>query len=386
MKLASLKQKSAVIVIHESSGGPGHDLKLFLLNQKINKLLLISHPLLYFKDGLKKSSRFELYHKGKLIKTGKGMFLKMPEPLLYIKDFLYTIYWTLKYCSSSDLFFGVDNLNAFTGLFIKLISQKTKIIYYVIDYIPKRFENRILNFVYHFIEKTAATYSSQTWNLSPRMIEGRELKWKRAFPNQIIIPYGIYFKRIKRIPFERINKHEIIFMGSLLEKQGVQLVIKALSAIKKKIPNIRLVIIGKGPYEKNLKKLTARLELGKNVLFLGHIESHEEMENRIAKAAIAVALYDPKNADFSYYADPGKIKNYLGAGVPVIMTDVPYIAKQIEKEKCGMISPYNKSSISKVMIDILKNENKLDIYRKNAVKFSNNFDWNIIYRKAILSI
>lgn len=386
MRIASLKQKTAVIVIHESSGGPGHDLKFFLLEHKVKRLLLISHPLLYFKEGYAKSSRMELYDKGKLVREDIGFHWILPEPVLYIKDFIYTLIWTIRFCRNADLFFGVDNLNAFSGLFIKLFFKKMKIIYYVIDYAPDRFKNYILNFVYHFIEKIAAQFTDLTWNLSPRMIEGREVKWGKPFPNQTVVPYGIYFKRIKRIPFEKINRHEIIFMGSLLEKQGVQLVIKALPEIKKKIPNIRLAIIGKGPYEEKLKKLTSRLKIGNNVLFLGHIESHQELENRIAKAAIAVALYDPKNADFSYYADPGKIKNYLGAGVPVVTTDVAYIAKQIELEKCGMVSSYDKFSLCKTLIDILKNEKKLDIYRKNAVKFSKEFDWNAILKKAVYEI
>ncbi len=386
MKIASLKHKSAVIVIHESSGGPGHDLKSFLLQQDINKLLLISHPLLYFREGFKKSSRFELYLKGNLIKEKNGVFLKMPEPVLYVKDFLYTIFWTLKYCKNPDLFFGVDNLNALTGLCIRLLFKKTRIIYYVIDYVPNRFSNKVLNSVYHFIEKIAAQYSNTTWNLSLRMIEGRENKWRRKFPHQIIVPYGIYFGRVKRISSDRINKYEIVFMGALLEKQGIQLVINALPLIIKKIPDVNFTIIGKGPYENNLKKLVTKFRLEKHVLFLGHIESHEEMENRIAKAAIAVALYDPKNADFSYYADPGKIKNYLAAGVPIIMTDVPYIARQIERRRCGFIVEYKVKSVADVVTKILSDKEILSEYRKNAVAFGSHLDWKKIYKEGILSI
>lgn len=386
MKIALLKHKTVVIVIHESTTGPGHDLRDFLLEQEINKLLLISHPLLYFKEGFKKSSRFELYLKGNLINEKNGIFLKMPEPVLYVKDFLYTIFWTLKYCNNPDLFFGVDNLNAFTGLCIRLLFKKTRIIYYVIDYVPVRFKDKIMNNIYHFIEKFAAQYSNTTWNLSPRMIEGREVKWKRLFSNQVVVPYGIYFDRIKRIPYNKINKHEIIFMGALLEKQGVQLVINALPLIIKKIPDVKFAIIGKGPYEDNLKKLVIKLRLGKYVSFLGHIESHEEMENRIAKAAIAVALYDPKNADFSYYADPGKIKNYLGAGVPVIMTDVPYIAKLIENKKCGFIVGYDTRSLADVIVGIFTDGKIVSEYKNNAVKFGSHLDWKIIYKEGILSI
>ena len=386
MKLTLLKQKSAVIVIHESSGGPGHDLKNFLLVNNIKELLLISHPLLYFKEGFKKSSRFELYKNGKLIKEDVSFHWDLPEPLLYVKDFVYAFIWTFKYCKNPDLFFGVDNLNAFTGLCIRLLFKKTRVIYYVIDYVPVRFKNKILNNIYHFIEKTAAQYSNITWNLSPRMIEGRENKWKKKFPHQIIVPYGIYFGRMKRVSFDKINKQEIVFMGALLEKQGVQLVINSLPLIIKRIPDVKLTIIGKGPYEDNLRKLVIKFRLGKHVSFLGHIESHEEMENRIAKAAVAIAIYDPKNADFSYYADPGKIKNYLGAGVPVIMTDVPHIARQIEKEKCGFIVEYKVKSLADTIIKIFTEKKIMEEYKGNAIKYSSRLDWDNIYKEGVLSI
>ena len=383
MKIASLKQKSAIIVIHESSGGPGHDLKNFLLVNNTRELLLISHPLLYFKEGFKKSSRFELYKNGKLIKEDESFHWDLPEPLLYVKDFIYTFIWTFKYCKNPDLFFGVDNLNALTGLYIRLLFKKTKVIYYVIDYVPMRFKNKLLNNIYHFIEKISAQHSNTTWNLSPRMIEGREEKWKRPFPNQIVVPYGIYFERIKRAPFNKINKHEIIFMGALLGKQGVQLVISALPLIIKKIPDVKFTIIGKGPYENNLKKLVIKFRLGNHVSFLGHIESHEEMENRIAKAAIATALYDPKNADFSYYADPGKIKNYLGAGVPVIMTDVPQIAGEIESNECGIVVEYDIKKLANKLINFLENKSETERYRVNAIKFAEKYSWDKVFNRAI---
>ncbi len=386
MNLTSLKQKTAVIVIHESSGGPGHDLKNFLLANNIKELLLISHPLLYFKEGFKKSSKFELYKKGRLVKEGTSFHWSFPEPFLYIKDFVYTVFWTYKFCRNTDLFFGVGNLNAFSGLFIRLFFEKMKVVYYVIDYVPERFKNSILNFIYHSVEKASAQFANLTWNLSPRMIEGREVKWKRLFSNQVVVPYGIYFDRIKRIPYNKINKHEIIFMGALLEKQGVQLVINALPLIIKKIPDAKFTIIGKGPYEDNLKKLVIKLRLGKHVSFLGYIESHEKMENRIAKAAIAVALYDPKKADFSYYADPGKIKNYLGAGVPVIMTDVPYVARQTENSRCGFIVEYKAKFVADALIKIFSDGKILSEYKDNAVEFGSHLDWKKIYKEGILSI
>ncbi|MEK7502031.1 MAG: glycosyltransferase [Patescibacteria group bacterium] len=383
MKKVSLAKSNAVIVIHEETTGLAYDLRDYLLKQGIRELLFIAHPLLYLKKNFKNSSRYEFYRDSKLVKSHTAFHWILPEPLLYIKDFLYTVLWCMTIGSKYRLFFGVGNLNAFSGYVLKLLSRVDKVIYYVIDYVPQRFYNKLLNTIYHKIEKFCAQHSDWTWNLSPRMIQGRSKKWNMKFPNQLIVPHGVNFNRIKRVSFENINKREIIYMGTILRKQGIQLVINSLPQILKKIPEIRFTIIGKGPYETELKKLIKKLRLEKYVEFLGYIRNHKDVENRIAKAALAIALYDRRYDEFSYYADPGKIKNYLGAGVPVIMTDVPYVAEEIAKNKCGFIVQYSKKDLLDILLKFFSDKKLMKEYRYNAVRFAKKYDWDKVFASAL---
>jgi len=379
-------KSKAVIVVHEATTGIAYDLRDYLLKLGIQELLFISHPLLYLKENFKKSSRYELYRNGKLIKSKTAFHWILPEPLLYMKDFFYTIFWCMTINWKYDIFFGVDNLNTFSGYILKLLKLVDKVIYYVIDYVPQRFHNKLLNGIYHGIERLCAENSDWTWNLSPRMIEGRTKRWNMDFSNQLVVPHGVHTLRIKRVSFDKLNKNEILYMGTLLEKQGIQLVIESLPYILKKIPNVKLTIIGKGPYEYHLKKLVNKLSLEKYVEFLGYIPSHQDLENRIAKAAIAIALYDRQHDDFSYFADPGKIKNYLGAGVPVILTDVPYVAREVVKAKCGFIIEYSKKELIEVLTEYFTDKQLMRTYRKNALAFAKKYDWDIVFAKALYPV
>ena len=47
--------------------------------------------------------------------------------------------------------------------------------------------------------------------------------------------------------------------------------------IKKKHPNVRCFIVGKGPEEKALKKLVKELKLEKNVIFYSFFKKHEDL-------------------------------------------------------------------------------------------------------------
>src|SRR6266852_3851494 len=101
---------NVVIVTHESTTGPAHDLRDYLKN-KSQRLLFISHPLLFVETSYEKSSYWELYINGVLEKKDKAFHLKGPELLLYVKDSLFTIYWILKSGLIFDLYVGNGNLN-----------------------------------------------------------------------------------------------------------------------------------------------------------------------------------------------------------------------------------------------------------------------------------
>lgn len=374
--------ENIIVVTHEATTGPALDLRDYLI-PKTKNLLFISHPLLFVPTSYAKSSYFEIYKNGKLKKKHIAFHFKGPELLHYLKDSILTFYWVATSGIKWDLYIGNGNLNAFVGLIARLFGKTKKVIFYCIDYVPVRFENSTLNNFYHWIDKLAVKYSDKTWNLSHRMAETRKIKWKKDFGRQISVPIGAWVKRIKRVPFSKVNPSEIIYMGGILEKQGIQLVIKSLTKIKTKIPDVKFIIIGQGPYEKNLKDLTAKLKLENNVDFLGYIEDHREVENRLAQSALAMAMYNPHNNPFTYYTDPGKVKAYLSAGVPVVITDLPYVAKEVEKRKCGIIVEYNENSLAEKIIELLKDKNNLKQYKENAVKFAKEFDWDVIFKKAL---
>src|SRR3989338_1546357 len=137
--------KKVVIIIHESTTGPGHDLRDYLLKQGVSRLLFIAHPLLYIAANFKNASRYELYKNGKLAKKHTGPYLLLPEYILYVKDTLVSLYWIIRHMGFHDLFVGVGNLDALLGVFLKLIGITRQSIYYVIDYVPNRFANKTMN-------------------------------------------------------------------------------------------------------------------------------------------------------------------------------------------------------------------------------------------------
>ena len=67
------------------------------------------------------------------------------------------------------------------------------------------------------------------------------------------------------------NKHRIIHVGRLVKWKKVDLLINACSKLKEKYKDIELLIIGDGPQEEELKRLSKNLKFENNIKFLGAI-------------------------------------------------------------------------------------------------------------------
>ena len=61
------------------------------------------------------------------------------------------------------------------------------------------------------------------------------------------------------------------FVGSFYDYEGLDLLIEALSVIHTKHPNTKLLLVGGGPKEQDLKDLTKKLNLHEHVVFTGRV-------------------------------------------------------------------------------------------------------------------
>lgn len=383
----NFKKNTFVIAVHEAfASGIGQDLKKYFLLNKAGRLLFISHPLTYQKEYLKNSSRFEYFSKGKILKSHIAIHWVLPEFLLYIKDFLYTQFWCFRLHRKIDVFWALDPLNAFSGLFLKKIGIVGKVVYYSIDYFPQRFKNRILNAVYHLMDKICVKYSDETWNISPTMVDAREERGmeRERYPRQYTVPVCIWFKKTKRRRFDMINKKKIVYVGLVDKNAGLDLIIKALPQISKKVPGVSLEIMGSGPAEELLKKQAKKSGILNYIIFHGMVKERERVEEILSDSAVGLATFNPYTFGVEVRnADPMKIKDYMLFGVPPIATDCLATADAIRKAKCGITIRFTAQELADAIIRLLCNENTLKSYRRNAVKYVSQFDFEKVYGENI---
>ncbi len=121
-------------------------------------------------------------------------------------------------------------------------------------------------------------------------------------------------------------------------------------------------------------------------IFEGPIYDAFTVSAKLAKSAVAVAMYQKETDTFTYYADPTKLKTYLAIGLPVLLTDVPYNAEDIVAHECGKIVRYDAEDIAIAIIEMLENKHRLRRFRRNAINYARQFDWNPILSKNLMQL
>lgn len=366
------------IITHRLFTGAGQDLYRFLKNNNTNYIMLVQHSFSSASDRMTTFTKFASKNED-IIKCFD--YKSLPDSLVYVKDFLYSFFGIFLNRNKFDVIFGCGGFNAFSALLLRSVGKCDKVVFYTIDYVPKRFESSFLNKIYHFIDKVCVKYCDQTWNVSGKMSEGRECYNGmpiKLYTKQKVVPIGIWIDDLPFIDY-KYEKKTLVFVGHLLEKQGVQLVIKAIPTIIENITNFQFIVVGTGEYEPELKKLVHDLEINTYVNFKGPIYDPIEINNILGRSHLAVAMYNKEKDDFTYYADPTKLKTYLAMGLPILLTDIPHNAHEIEGNRCGKIIEYDIENIARAIVELMNDEEMLNEYSMNSIEYMKQFDWNNIF-------
>jgi glycosyltransferase involved in cell wall biosynthesis len=174
----------------------------------------------------------------------------------------------------------------------------------------------------------------------------------------------------------------LVFLGHLLEKQGVQIVIQALPKVRLKVPSVTFSVIGDGPFLPILRQCAQSAGVTDAVDFAGAIADHRDVESTLARGALGVAPYVPDPSSFTNYADPGKVRTYLACGLPILMTRVPPIATLLAKRGAARLVDYSVNDVADAIIECLTDKSWLESARVAAVELGSEYDWTRIFTDA----
>ena len=135
------------------------------------------------------------------------------------------------------------------------------------------------------------------------------------------------------------------------------LLIEAFYKLEQEYKNVKLLLLGDGVEEENLKEKVDKLNLNSNIIFLGFKENIEDYIE-IADISILTSLNEGG-------APPLVILESGIKKVPVIASDVGDIPYTINKDNGFLIDPTSAHDIYDKMKEAYNNKNQLHILGEN---------------------
>jgi colanic acid/amylovoran biosynthesis glycosyltransferase len=126
----------------------------------------------------------------------------------------------------------------------------------------------------------------------------------------------------------------VMFAGRFVEKKGAAYLIEAVRRLEAEGRDIRLVLVGTGPLEDELRRATASL---RHVEYRGWMPNNEL--RRWMRGALALCVPSVHASDGDAEGLPTVVIEAMAAGTPVIGSDHAGIGEAIEHERTGFLVP-----------------------------------------------
>ncbi|MER9637939.1 glycosyltransferase family 4 protein [Mesorhizobium sp. M0228] len=147
----------------------------------------------------------------------------------------------------------------------------------------------------------------------------------------VVIPNGAAMPAPS--PGIKVDPHLIVSGGRLERYKGHQRAIAALPELIRRVPDVRLHIVGTGPYEGELRRLVATLGLERRVTIASIPGSdRQNMADLLASAALFVLFSE-------YEAHPIAVMEALSLRRPVLVSDTSGLRELAANGLCRAIPP-----------------------------------------------
>jgi L-malate glycosyltransferase len=189
--------------------------------------------------------------------------------------------------------------------------------------------------------------------------------------NYKIIFNGVNLKKIESIGKQH-KKYDIIYVGRIVDQKNIPLLIKALSILKRDIPEAKILMVGDGPDRRSIEQIIKKEGLNKNIELVG-FQSLNTVYQLMKESKVLVL--------------PSKLEGFgiviieaYACGIPVVTVHNKLNAATefVMHNKTGLIAENNPSSLANNIKNLLNNESLRKIMAKNAKKYVKNFEWSKI--------
>lgn len=204
--------------------------------------------------------------------------------------------------------------------------------------------------------------------------------------------YGKEFSVVRNVPMARgsvmiapTGVNTIIYQGALNVGRGLEKLVAAMQYVD----NANLVIAGTGDIEDMLIGLARELGLTSKIRFTGRLSSND-LFVETSKATLGVSLEEDLGLNYRF-ALPNKLFDYIQAGIPVLVSNLPEMANLVHNYDVGQTIAWNCSveHLAYSLNQLLHDNIKQNYYREMAAKAAKELCWekeSLLFLSALKSV
>lgn len=239
----------------------------------------------------------------------------------------------------------------------KMMELKVRILY--------RLHNAILKISLNQAKKLIALNNAEIEQYKSRGISEEKIE---------VIPNGIDLSEYDNLPskgsfrkkfFIKNNEKIILYVGRIHKEKGLDLLIKAINIVFKKLDRVKLVIVGPDDgYASYLSELLYKLEIADKVIFTGFINKDDKM---------AAFLDSDVFVTPNFRGFPITFLEAMFTGTPIITTIKGDNLKWIHRN-VGIVTEYCVVKLANALLEILQDRELKEKYENNCKLYIKKFD------------
>ncbi|MCA9899292.1 MAG: glycosyltransferase [Ardenticatenaceae bacterium] len=139
----------------------------------------------------------------------------------------------------------------------------------------------------------------------------------------------------------------VTYVGRLSPEKDVDILLEQFAIAKDVVPNLHLMIIGKGPSQAELQNITKELGIAQSVLFTGAV-AYENVGNYLAAADLFATASTTE-------VHPLTVIEAMAAGLPVVAVSSPGIVDTVESGHSGLLTTKPVGGLAAALVGLASN-------------------------------
>jgi len=180
------------------------------------------------------------------------------------------------------------------------------------------------------------------------------------------------------------NGLTLVYHGTIAERLGIDLIIKAIVNTRKTCPDLNFLLIGEGDFLENIKSLVNELNLQDIVQIMGFIPV-ESLYPYLCKADVGIIgnrYYTEINQN---YMLPVKMLEYAAMEIPTIAPRLKTIQHYFDENSAIFYAPDNIEDMAYRILEVYKDKEIINKMKTGLRKFNKEYNWQVM-EKRYLSI